>query len=131
MPDVLEQFFKAQEAPFGGLSVIAQHQVFKAVSDRGFKVLLGGQGGDEVFAEYRKFFVVAVREALIERDIKSSMNFFFSLIRVLLSEIRFMGTYATAVKRYISNDQRNSLFNLKAEGLNLWGAQAVVCWEDR
>tara|TARA_B110000503_G_scaffold138393_1_gene224495 strand:- start:9598 stop:11451 length:1854 start_codon:yes stop_codon:yes gene_type:complete len=121
--EMVNQVLAAQEAPFGGLSVMAQHQVYKAVADSGFKVLLGGQGGDEVFAGYRKFFIVAIREALVEKNVNNSIEFFFSLVRLLLAEIGFMGTYVTALKRYTSSDYKNNLLNLETESFNLWGTR--------
>ena len=44
-----------QDMPFGGFSYYAQWRVMKAVRDAGVKVLLDGQGGDEVFGGYAKF----------------------------------------------------------------------------
>jgi asparagine synthase (glutamine-hydrolysing) len=44
-----------QDMPFGGLSYYAQWRVMRAASQAGVKVLLDGQGGDEVFGGYAKF----------------------------------------------------------------------------
>ena len=44
-----------QDMPFGGLSYYAQWRVMRAASEAGVKVLLDGQGGDEVFGGYAKF----------------------------------------------------------------------------
>lgn len=44
-----------QDLPFGGLSFYAQWRVMRAASEAGVKVLLDGQGGDEVFGGYAKF----------------------------------------------------------------------------
>ena len=44
-----------QDMPFGGLSYYAQWRVMRAASESGVKVLLDGQGGDEVFGGYAKF----------------------------------------------------------------------------
>ena len=118
---MLHRVLSAQEAPFGGLSVMAQYEVYKAVNERGFKVLLGGQGGDEAFAGYRKFFITAIREALQENKLNDSLDFFYSLLRVLLSEISFMGTYINALKRYTNSDDKNSLLEFTSEKINLWG----------
>jgi asparagine synthase (glutamine-hydrolysing) len=38
--------------PFAGLSVVAQHALFERAAGLGLKVMLDGQGGDEVFAGY-------------------------------------------------------------------------------
>jgi asparagine synthase (glutamine-hydrolysing) len=44
-----------QDMPFSALSYYAQWRVMRAARDAGIKVLLDGQGGDEVFGGYAKF----------------------------------------------------------------------------
>jgi asparagine synthase (glutamine-hydrolysing) len=41
-----------QGEPFGGLSIYAQYKVFKFAKKKGLKVMLGGQGADELLAGY-------------------------------------------------------------------------------
>ena len=55
-PDELRQDLKglirAQDEPFGSASIYAQYRVFQTAADRGLKVMLDGQGADEIFAGY-------------------------------------------------------------------------------
>ena len=44
-----------QDMPFGSFSYYAQWSVMRAAREAGVKVLLDGQGGDEVFGGYAKF----------------------------------------------------------------------------
>jgi asparagine synthase (glutamine-hydrolysing) len=44
-----------QDMPFGALSFYAQWRVMRAAREGGVKVLIDGQGGDEVFGGYAKF----------------------------------------------------------------------------
>jgi asparagine synthase (glutamine-hydrolysing) len=44
-----------QDMPFGSLSFYAQWRVMRAAREGGVKVLIDGQGGDEVFGGYAKF----------------------------------------------------------------------------
>lgn len=44
-----------QDMPFSGMSFYAQWRVMRAAKEVGIKVLLDGQGGDEVFGGYAKF----------------------------------------------------------------------------
>jgi len=44
-----------QDMPFGAFSYYAQWRVMRAARETGVKVLLDGQGGDEVFGGYAKF----------------------------------------------------------------------------
>lgn len=59
---------RAQGAPFPHTSQIAQYAVFEDARAHGVKVMLGGQGGDEAFMGYRKFFLFHVRHMLRSRD---------------------------------------------------------------
>lgn len=49
-------FVKALEEPVLGLSPYAQYRVMKLAHQQGAKVLLDGQGGDEIFAGYHYYF---------------------------------------------------------------------------
>jgi len=86
--DALERSLASQEAPFPGLSVLAQQEVCRAVRNAGFKVLLGGQGADEAFAGYRKFFLVALRESLHSKSPIESIRLLYSLGTMLVYEAR-------------------------------------------
>ena len=52
----------AQEEPFGSASIVMQYHVMKAAADNGVKVLLDGQGGDEVFMGYERYLVAHIRQ---------------------------------------------------------------------
>ena len=53
----LEELMKAQEIPFASTSIYAQFRVMKLAKEKGVKVLLDGQGGDEIFAGYPHFYI--------------------------------------------------------------------------
>lgn len=52
----LETLIYSQDIPIWSTSTYAQHRVMKLASDNGIRVLLDGQGGDEVFAGYLPYF---------------------------------------------------------------------------
>jgi len=52
----VRDFVVAMEEPVTGLSAYAQYKVFKLAHEQGAKVLLDGQGGDELFAGYVYYF---------------------------------------------------------------------------
>jgi asparagine synthase (glutamine-hydrolysing) len=52
----LADFIVAMEEPVTGLSAYAQYKVFQLAHQHGAKVLLDGQGGDEIFAGYIYYF---------------------------------------------------------------------------
>ncbi|WP_428248607.1 asparagine synthase (glutamine-hydrolyzing) [Ferrovibrio sp.] len=51
----LDDLIISQEQPFGTSSMWAQAHVFRSVHDAGYKVVLDGQGADELFAGYTVF----------------------------------------------------------------------------
>ena len=55
-----------QEEPFGGTSIYAQWEVMKLSRQKGVKVLLDGQGGDELLAGYLFFFGYYFLQLLFE-----------------------------------------------------------------
>jgi asparagine synthase (glutamine-hydrolysing) len=57
MVAALDKTLEAQESPFSSLSIVAQYILYQRVRACGVKVLLGGQGGDEVFMGYKKFLI--------------------------------------------------------------------------
>lgn len=52
----LDKFVYFQDGPVGGASILASSKVFQAAHAEGTTVLLNGQGCDEYFAGYAKFF---------------------------------------------------------------------------
>jgi asparagine synthase (glutamine-hydrolysing) len=53
--DDLDVLVKAQEEPFGSTTIYAQHRVFRAAREAGIKVMLDGQGADELLGGYRYY----------------------------------------------------------------------------
>lgn len=62
----LEQLIATQDEPFGSTSIYAQHQVFKAAANQGIKVMLDGQGADEMLGGYT-FYVAAKFVSLLKK----------------------------------------------------------------
>ncbi len=125
LDELLERTLTCQEAPFPGLSVMAQNEIFCAVRKAGFKVLLGGQGGDEAFAGYRKFFVVAIRHALLQHDVGGVLRLLHSLGLMLLSEAGAARVYWHALSRYhAKKDVSFKLLDWSSRSANLWGGAA-------
>jgi asparagine synthase (glutamine-hydrolysing) len=56
LPAGLQQLVTQQEEPFGSTSIYAQWEVFKVAAASGIKVVLDGQGGDEILAGYHRYF---------------------------------------------------------------------------
>jgi asparagine synthase (glutamine-hydrolysing) len=53
----IDAFIAAQDEPVGGPSVYAQYLVYRRAQEAGVKVVMDGQGADEIFAGYNEFLV--------------------------------------------------------------------------
>lgn len=51
----IDDLVNAQDEPFGSTSVYGQYRIFRLARDAGIKVMLDGQGGDELFAGYSHY----------------------------------------------------------------------------
>lgn len=56
MIDDLDDLIAAQDQPFRSTSIYAQFAVFRAAREAGIKVMLDGQGADELFGGYQYFW---------------------------------------------------------------------------
>jgi len=56
LPADFEKLFYHQEEPFGSASIYAQFKLYELAKRENVKVLLDGQGADEVLAGYHKYF---------------------------------------------------------------------------
>jgi asparagine synthase (glutamine-hydrolysing) len=121
--DLYDRTFAAQEAPFFGLSVLAQQEVYKEVHQQGFKVLLGGQGGDEIFAGYRKFFLIALQNAWDKKNIIDSLSYLHSFGILLLQGIGDYKLYWQQRNRYIKKTGKDLSFlnTLPSSSVDLLG----------
>ena len=56
----IDRLITIQAEPFGGTSIYAQYRVFRLAREAGIKVMLDGQGADELFAGYRNYLAYRV-----------------------------------------------------------------------
>jgi len=75
----LEELVRAQEMPFTSTSIYAQFRVMKLAKENGIKVLLDGQGGDEIFAGYPHFYISFFLERIKSLSIFSFMKEFLKI----------------------------------------------------
>ncbi len=93
----LDDLIHTQDEPFGSMSIFAQYCVFKKISETPIKVVLDGQGADEMLAGYVGFiptyfdelakkgkFISLTKELLAFKD----MNIQFDAKRKLISMIK-------------------------------------------
>ncbi|RKY97367.1 MAG: hypothetical protein DRQ10_08665, partial [Candidatus Hydrothermota bacterium] len=90
----IEKLVYVQDEPFGSSSIYAQFKVMQAASENGLKVMLDGQGGDELFWGYKlyyRFFLLslAVQLELIDlmREIRHISNSPLGTYRAVIGEM--------------------------------------------
>jgi asparagine synthase (glutamine-hydrolysing) len=77
----LDDILRRQGEPFPGTSICAQYFVFEAARKAGIKVMLDGQGADELFAGYAPMAGYAMADRLARLDPS-----FFSEFKALVAE---------------------------------------------
>jgi asparagine synthase (glutamine-hydrolysing) len=68
----LEKLFYYQEEPFSSSSIYAQYKVYELAAQQGIKVLLDGQGADEILAGYHKYYKWYWQELFRKRKLIST-----------------------------------------------------------
>ncbi|WP_434685301.1 asparagine synthase (glutamine-hydrolyzing) [Pseudanabaena minima] len=71
----LEELILAQDEPFGSTSIYAQYRVFKLAQQHGIKVMLDGQGADELLAGYRSCLPMRFASLIKQRKYLESLQF--------------------------------------------------------
>jgi len=70
----LEQLVYCQDSPIWSTSTYAQYRVMKLAKDTGIKVILDGQGGDELFAGYSPYYTWYMGDMIRRLDIGSALK---------------------------------------------------------
>lgn len=74
----LDYLIRCQEEPFGSTSIYAQHRVFRAAAEHGVKVMLDGQGADEMLAGYHPYISVRIASLLRRGDLLTAQRLAFA-----------------------------------------------------
>jgi asparagine synthase (glutamine-hydrolysing) len=68
--NILEDIISVQDEPLNNPTFIYQYLLRKKISESGFKVLLTGEGGDEVFGGYTRMYIPYLIEQFISKNKK-------------------------------------------------------------
>lgn len=119
MPDELindlYDLISTQEEPFAGTSVYGQYRVMKLAKDNDMKVLLDGQGADEIFAGYHYFLGFYYYELLknlrILKFIKEIKGYYTKTGSILPLSYLFMRILPVSLKKLFFNRYKNTFIS--------------------
>ncbi|WP_309728357.1 asparagine synthase (glutamine-hydrolyzing) [Chamaesiphon sp. OTE_75_metabat_556] len=74
----LDRLIYLQDQPFGSTSIYAQHQVFKLAREAGIKVMLDGQGADEILGGYRHHLGPRLASSIRQRKWAEATKFLYN-----------------------------------------------------
>ncbi len=123
----IEKIIALQDEPFGGTSIYAQYKVFELVKENNIKVVLDGQGADEIFAGYIHYFSDRAMSILQKDGINAYIAFIRKIDPLLnVSKLRLILKGVAKIlpwdmqkrleKRYLSHTER--FFETKAIDAN-------------
>ena len=73
----LDQLIQIQDEPFGSTSIYAQYRVMRLARENGIKVMLDGQGGDEILAGYTPYLASRLASLLKQGKIAEAGHFWY------------------------------------------------------
>lgn len=77
----IQEVLHHQEEPYGSSSVIAQYLIYKTIKDKAsLKVVMSGQGADEILLGYVRFFFFSIGYALKKKEIGYLCNLLFGSV---------------------------------------------------
>lgn len=79
--DDLENLIWHQEEPFGSLSVFSQWRIMSAAKEKNIKVLLDGQGGDELMLGYERYYSYFLKDLLRASGLKPFVKELLSIAK--------------------------------------------------
>lgn len=104
-----------QEEPFGSTSIYAQYRVMKLVSENKVKVLLDGQGADELFAGYHTYFPSYINQLIKEKRINEIIGSTLFWKYFLF----YMRSNPKKITNKILKINSSKLYKLKCQGITI------------
>ena len=111
----LQDLIRTQEEPFRSTSIYGQYRVMKLAHENGMKVLLDGQGADELFAGYFTYFKYYFWELGLKGRVWEAREYYRGLgdlitfpMAIVLSKIGLGSVVSWYLKpRYLKNFKTN------------------------
>ncbi len=148
----LEDLVRTQGEPFGSLSIYGQYKVMQLARENNMKVLLDGQGSDEIFAGYQRYYNYylfgCLKKGRLEEFIRMFRPDFLEFVcttllgrtmttRVLLNDLksrksaRFVGDFYEGDRFYPLFERRFDLNAVLREDVVKVSIPHLLRYEDR
>lgn len=145
----LDQLVYQQDEPFTGATVMAQSHIYEEIRNGGYKVVLGGQGGDEILCGYDKFSVAYFKEKLKTNPLDAALALYyfqkvrsFGIIDACQSiifyernkkkrEITWYSLNTEQREHLFKRSEEKSVFDMSKSLLSELGISALLRYEDR
>jgi len=98
--DSIEDIIYYMDEPQAGPGVFSQYQVAKYASKK-VKVVLGGQGGDEVFMGYTRY-LIAYYEKMLKRNIQESGEYYQNILNSMTPNLYQMKGYEPMMQSFFA-----------------------------
>lgn len=123
--DSIDKVLYHQDEPFAGLSVVAQYHIFEKIkSETSIKVVLSGQGGDEILMGYLKYYFFNLSDKLKSGKL---ISFSRELLGALLNRTIIQQFRLKEAKRYIPWMAKDTLsfLNIKSNTTDTWSYSSL------
>jgi asparagine synthase (glutamine-hydrolysing) len=141
----LDKLIWHQDEPFPTLSIYAQYSVFEIAANNNLKVMLDGQGADEIFAGYESFYEGYFKELISDNPLNIFQAFIgyvrkhkkFPLNKIaekifLKSNFNFgfRNKFSLAAKPFIRQN-KFTVRGMSEDYLENFGLHSLLKYEDR
>lgn len=105
----VEDLIRSQGEPFGSTSLYAQYRVYQRANESGFKVVLDGQGADELLAGYHGYPESRVRSLMDDKNYAQAVSFILNWAKLPGRDVRSLlqssaySSLPVAVKRIVKS----------------------------
>ena len=136
IPKDLENLIYYQDEPFGSLSIYAQYCVMRLAQGK-VKVLLDGQGADELFAGYLTYQPGYIKELLYKKEFKLFLKELVGSIYhhkdfyLYVIKNKFFRSRKFALNYTVSVRYKGSLSNILYNEMRFTNLQSLLHFEDR
>ena len=112
--DTLEKLIWFNDQPVASLSNLSHYLLVKMARDSGVKVLLTGQGADELMCGYRKYLIFYIQYLIRNRKFKKAYNLLSKFYNndTILNQFNF-----SEAKRYLKFFSKIGINNSKGDAL--------------